>query len=92
MYPPRLSNFFLHTHFLNICTFWLFHPTFFNVISQNAHKNRWMVVSTVVLLQEGPRFEPRQGPGGRSFCVEFVCSPCVSVGTRFPPTAQRHAG
>ncbi len=41
---------------------------------------------------------PGSNPGRdkRPFCVEFACSPCVSMSLlrvlRFPHTAQRHAG
>ena len=50
-----------------------------------------VVVSTVASQQEGSRFDPHLGP----FCVEFVCSPRVCVGSlwvlRLPPTVQKHA-
>ena len=35
------------------------------------------MVSTVTSQQEGSRFDPHLGP----FCVEFVCSPRVCVGS-----------
>ena len=50
-----------------------------------------LVVSTIASQQEGSRFDPQLGP----FCVEFVCSPRVCVGSlrvlRLPPTVQKHA-
>jgi len=51
-----------------------------------------VVASTVASQQEGRGFNSRSG---RSFSVEFACSPRVSVDSlrvlRLPPTVQRHA-
>jgi len=59
------------------------------IMSLNLHDG--VVVSTVASQQEGSRLDPHLGPFG----VEFVCSPCVCVGSlrllRLPPTVQKHA-
>ena len=57
------------------------------VVSYRLHGGA--VVRPVASQLEGRRFESGLGP----FCVEFACSPHVSVGfLRFPPTVQKHAG
>ena len=47
----------------------------------HRHMGDTAVVSTVTSQQEGPGFDSGSG----CFCVEFVCSPCVFLGSLGSP-------
>ena len=60
-------------------------------IMKNVGQHNVAMFSTVTSLQVGPGFDFKSG----HFCVEFVCSPRVCVGSLrvlwLPPTIQKHA-
>ncbi len=51
MHPIQICAYIFYADFFNLCTSWHFHPAFYHVIFQNAHKNRWMETQLVTALK-----------------------------------------